>query len=122
MKYIIAICTCLLVFGCVGQQQEAKVASKPINEDVQSGTSLYLDDSAQILTAESIDGKILWSVDVIKECGIPAVGDPKVRNVTIQDEKVDLEIDDTHFYFNLHEISFSREPASAETVPEKHGS
>ncbi len=30
--------------------------------------------------------------------------------------------DDTHFYFNLHEIGFSREPTSVETVPEKHGS
>lgn len=59
----------------------------PVAVDAQAGTSLYLNDNAQILTAKSKDGKTLWSADIIKECGVPAVGKPRVRSVTVQDGK-----------------------------------
>lgn len=91
MKYITAICACLLVCGCACQRQQATVVPKTLTvTDAPSGISLYLDDNAQILTAQSKDGKTLWSVDVIKECGAPAVGEPKIRNVTIQKRNVNV--------------------------------
>ena len=91
MKYIIVLSACLLVCGCTGQQQVSTVVLEPpVATDTRSSTTLHLDDSSQILTAQSRDGKILWSVDVIKECGVPDVGEPKVRNVTIQDGKASV--------------------------------
>lgn len=91
MKSIIVLCACLLVCGCANDQQGAAPVSPPsIATDAQSGTSLYLDNNARILSAKAKDGKTLWSVDVIKECGVPAVGKPKVRSVTIQGGKANV--------------------------------
>ena len=91
MKYVTVLCACLLLCGCASHRQEATAVSRtPVASDASSGTSLYLDDSAQILTAESRDGKTLWSANVIKECGVPAVGEPKVRSVSVQMGKVNV--------------------------------
>jgi hypothetical protein len=85
MKFIIVFCVCLLVYGCTGRQQETTIMLRPPAViDSQSGASLYLYDNGQIITAKSKNGGTLWSVDVIKNCGAPAVGEPKVRSLTIR--------------------------------------
>jgi len=91
MKYVSALCACLSLCGCAGQKQDTSVPVEiPVATDTESGISLQLDDNAQILTAQSKDGKTLWSIDVIKECGVPAVGQPKVRSVTVEKGKVNV--------------------------------
>ena len=78
MKWIFVLYACFLLCGCVGQQENSSAISPPpVGIDRQSGTSIYLDENAQILTAKSKNGKTLWSVDVIKECGTPEVGELK---------------------------------------------
>ncbi len=91
MKWILVLFGGLLLFGCGGQHEETvSITRHPVAADTKSAISLYLDESARILTARSNDGKTLWSVDVIKECGVPAVGKPKIRHVTIQGGQVSV--------------------------------
>ena len=82
MKYLLCLCIGLTTFGCTARQNELPVAT-----DAHSGTSFYLNDNAQILTAKTKDGKTLWAVDVLKECNtqsgatVPNNGEPIVRAV-----------------------------------------
>lgn len=52
--------------------------------DESSKTTVTVEADGRVVTARGADGKELLRVDVIKECGSPAVGSAVVRHVSLE--------------------------------------
>ncbi|MFH1438685.1 MAG: hypothetical protein ABIJ56_23450 [Pseudomonadota bacterium] len=52
--------------------------------DEGSKTTVTVEADGRVVVARDADGRELLRVDVIKECGSPAVGAPVVRNVSLE--------------------------------------
>ncbi len=77
------------VFACAFAQAADEPAKKrPFVTDETSGISVALKDDDRSLVAKDREGKVLWEVDVIKQAGAPAVGQPVVRHISVKDAKV----------------------------------
>jgi len=68
----------------------ALVAAGCSKTDVRPQPSVRVEADGRTVTAVDRDGKIRWSVDVIAERGEPFVGDPLIRDVKVEQERVNV--------------------------------
>jgi hypothetical protein len=58
--------------------------------DEGSKTKVTVEPDGRVVTAHDAQGQELFRADVIAECGVPAVGNPVVRHVSLEGGKVQV--------------------------------
>ena len=57
-------------------------------EDQDSNTTVTVEADGRTVTARDAQGQELLRVDMLEKCGTPAVGNPVVRNVSLEQGKI----------------------------------
>lgn len=58
--------------------------------DSHTGITVQVKPGGRVLAAKDKNGKAMWSVDIIAKCGVPAVGKPIIRNLSVKDNKINV--------------------------------
>jgi ABC-type enterochelin transport system substrate-binding protein len=85
----------LVTAGCSKPRQEQARAPEPAVaageaedaaltvRDAKTGITVSVDEGGRVVRAVAEDGGELFGIDVIDECGVPAVGSARVRNLVV---------------------------------------
>lgn len=81
---------CIMLFGnaCSGNEKPNKTTNPYQNAvleapDGLTGITVKVKEDNRTVFARNKQGEKLWEVDIIAQCGIPEVGEPVVRDVSI---------------------------------------
>ncbi|MFA5794326.1 MAG: hypothetical protein WC980_04580 [Candidatus Brocadiia bacterium] len=87
---VVGVCAMLFSGACSGNDKpviETKSTNPYQNAVLETSdgiTGIKVKEDNRTVFARNKEGKELWAVDIIAQCGVPEVGEPVVRHISIR--------------------------------------